>query len=98
MIRESRVVWGRGVEAKNISSIDSCPLDRVPSCARVEVLAVTGDPAADRRLAQLGLLVGAQMHVLKSAPMGGPVLLEVRGSTVAVGRGIACRVSVRVVG
>jgi Fe2+ transport system protein FeoA len=97
-MREERVVWGRYMEARKASSADSYPLDRVPSCTRVEVLAVTGDLAANRRLAQLGLLVGAQMQVLKSAPMGGPVLLEVRGSTVAVGRGLARSVTVRVLG
>ena len=81
---------------KQASATDTYPLDRVPSCARAEVLAVTNDRDANRRLAQLGILVGAKLHVLRSAPMGGPVLLEVQGSTVALGRGLARGVSVRV--
>lgn len=78
------------------SATGSCSVDRVPSGARAEVLAVTNERDTNRRLAQLGILVGAKLRVLRSAPMGGPVLLEVQGSTVALGRGLARRVAVRV--
>lgn len=75
---------------------NSYPLDRVPGSAHVEVLAVTSDRGVNRRLAQLGIVVGAALRVLRSAPMGGAILVEVQGSTVALGRGLARRVSVRV--
>jgi ferrous iron transport protein A len=70
-------------------------LDRVPECHWAEVVEVDGGQGANRRLAQLGILVGATVHVLRAAPLGGPVLVEVQGSTVAVGRGLARKVSVR---
>lgn len=75
---------------------DTYPLDRVRSCARAEVLAVTINHGVNRRLAELGILVGAKLRVLRSAPMGGPILIEVQGSTVALGRALAREVSVRV--
>ena len=74
---------------------DVCQLDRVPECRWAEVVEVEGGHGANRRLAQLGILVGAAVHVLRAAPLGGPVLVEVQGSTVAVGRGLARKVSVR---
>jgi ferrous iron transport protein A len=72
-----------------------CPLDRVPECRWAEVVEVDGGHGANRRLAHLGILVGAKVHVLRAAPLGGPVLVEVNGGTVAVGRGLARKVSVR---
>jgi len=73
----------------------ACPLDRVPECHWAEVIEVSGDHGANRRLAHLGILVGATVHVLRAAPLGGPVLVEVQGTTVAVGRSLARKVSVR---
>ncbi len=72
-----------------------CPLDRVPECRWAEVIEVSGDHGANRRLAHLGIQVGATVHVLRAAPLGGPILVEVRGGKVAVGRGLARKVSVR---
>lgn len=74
---------------------DLCPLDRVPECRWAEVIEVDGGHGANRRLAHLGIQIGANVHVLRSAPLGGPVLLEVEGGTVAVGRGLARKVYVR---
>lgn len=74
---------------------DLCPLDRVPECHWAEVVEVGGDHGANRRLAHLGIQVGAKVHVVRAAPLGGPVLVEVHGGTVAVGRGLARKVSVR---
>ena len=72
-------------------------LDRVPECRWAEVVEVSGDHGATRRLAHLGIHVGARVHVLRLAPLGGPILVEVSGSTVAVGRGLARKVSVRMI-
>lgn len=81
---------------RKASATETYPLDRVPGAKPVEVLAVSGGQDANRRLAQLGILAGAKLRVLRSAPMGGPILVEVEGSTVALGRGLARKVSVRI--
>ena len=78
------------------SARTACTLDRVPAKERAEVLNVAGEDGIGRRLAQLGIMVGAVLHVQRTAPWGGPILLDVQGGTVAVGRGLARRVSVRV--
>lgn len=76
---------------------DPCPLDRVPQSTHAEVVKVDGEHGARRHLEQLGIRAGAILHVRRTAPLGGPILVEVRGSTVAIGRGLARRVLVRMV-
>ena len=49
-----------------------------------------------RRLEDMGLTPGVEVKVVKSAPFRGPLELEVRGSKLAIGRGMAERVLVRV--
>jgi Fe2+ transport system protein FeoA len=52
--------------------------------------------AFQKRLEDMGLTPGAKVTVVKSAPFHGPIELQVRGSRLAVGRGMAERILVRV--
>jgi Fe2+ transport system protein FeoA len=47
-----------------------------------------------RRLNDLGLTPGTEVTVIKSAPFNGPLEICVRGSRLAIGRGIASRILV----
>lgn len=49
-----------------------------------------------KRLEDMGLTPGAKVTVVKSAPFHGPIELRLRGSRLAIGRGMAQRVIVRV--
>jgi Fe2+ transport system protein FeoA len=49
-----------------------------------------------KRLEDLGLTPGTEVKVVRSAPFNGPVELQVRGSRLALGRGMAERVFVSV--
>lgn len=71
-------------------------LDRAPRARRVEVVEVVGGRRATHQLTQLAIRVGETLRVRRTAPLGGPLLVETRGSTVAVGRGLARKVRVRV--
>jgi Fe2+ transport system protein FeoA len=42
----------------------------------------------------MGLCPGREVKVIRYAPMGGPILVDVEGRSVALGRGIASRVKV----
>ena len=44
----------------------------------------------------MGLTPGTRINVLRVAPLGGPVILSVRSSKLAVGKGIAKKVFVEV--
>lgn len=49
-----------------------------------------------KRLEDMGLTPGAKVTVVRSAPFHGPIELHVRGSRLAIGRGMAERILVRV--
>ena len=48
----------------------------------------------DARLLQVGLYPGDRMRVLRLAPLGGPLLVDVGGREMALGRGVARRILV----
>ncbi|MDH5448497.1 MAG: ferrous iron transport protein A [Candidatus Bathyarchaeota archaeon] len=49
-----------------------------------------------KRLEDMGLTPGTKVTVVKSAPFHGPIELQVRGSRLAIGRGMAERILVSV--
>jgi len=49
-----------------------------------------------KRLSDLGLTPGTKVTVVKSAPFNGPLEVYVRGSRLAIGRGMASRILVDV--
>jgi Fe2+ transport system protein FeoA len=74
---------------------DTLSLDQAPELVWVEVLAVDGGRSNVRRLAQLHVRTGGRLRVLRTAPLGGPVLVEIRDSAIALGRALARQVTVR---
>ena len=71
-------------------------LDLVPPEKRVQVVAVEGGRDIAGLLAQLHVRVGAALRVVRSAPLGGPLLVECGGGTVIISRRLAERVRVQV--
>ncbi len=57
---------------------------------------IGGGRATSQRLADLGLTPRTEITVVKSALFHGPLMVSVRGTTLAIGRGIAAKVFVRV--
>ncbi len=57
---------------------------------------IGGGRGASQRLADLGLTPRTEIKVVKSALFRGPLMVSVRGTTLAIGRGIAAKVFVRV--
>jgi ferrous iron transport protein A len=51
----------------------------------------------DRRLAQLGFLPGNKVRIIRSAPFHGPLLLDVEGREIVLGRRVASRIMVEYV-
>jgi ferrous iron transport protein A len=60
----------------------------------VRVKNLTGGEGLEHKLRQLGLLPGDYARVLRYAPLGGPILIDVGGRSIALGRGIASKVEV----
>ena len=65
-----------------------------PKNTPVRIINYTGGKGVDLKLRQLGLSPGREVKVLRYAPLGGPVMVDVEGRSVALGRGIAARIQV----
>ena len=63
---------------------------------QVKIASIEGEPRYMTRLNQSGLYPGDLARVVRFAPFKGPVLLEVRGMQIALGRNIAERILVEV--
>ncbi len=72
------------------------PLASVPEGSRVVVVSVAGGVGARRRLLEMGFAPGSEVEVI--ANRRGPVVVRVRGVTVALGRGMAAKILVRPAG
>jgi ferrous iron transport protein A len=60
----------------------------------VRISGIDGGHEVRARLATMGLLPGVTLAVLNRAPLGGPLLVEIAGSRIALGRGVARQVLV----
>ncbi|MEM2866105.1 MAG: metal-dependent transcriptional regulator [Candidatus Hadarchaeales archaeon] len=76
----------------------SLPLTGLLEGQRGVVSFLSGGTSACRRLADMGLTPGTEVEVLKSALFRGPLMVRVRDTTLAVGRGLASRVFVKPLG
>lgn len=60
----------------------------------VRVVRLEGGTGLMDRLTQHGLFPGDYVQVLRRAPWGGPLLVEVHGREIALGRGVANKIVV----
>jgi ferrous iron transport protein A len=73
------------------------PLVQAGDGERVAIVAVDGGAGAQRKLAHLGLAPGKTIEIVTRQP-GGPLLVAVGETRVAVGFGLALKVRVAAVG
>jgi len=69
------------------------PLAMLPENEEAKVVEVRGGRGLVRRLSELGFTPGTRVKVLFSNSPG-PVLIDVRGSRIALGRGLLMRIIV----
>ena len=69
-------------------------LAHLPAGAHARVLAVTGTGAVARRLMEMGIVPGARIRMIKSAPLGDPLEVRVRGYHLAVRKAEAQTITV----
>jgi Fe2+ transport system protein FeoA len=69
-----------GFSACNHSgSIESCSLNQLGVGCKGCVIAVGGEPEIRRRLLEMGFCNGAQVEVIRRAPLGDPIEFRLRG-------------------
>ncbi|MCD6356639.1 MAG: ferrous iron transport protein A [Anaerolineaceae bacterium] len=67
---------------------------RVKNGKWVRVVNFRGGRGMQRRLMQLGFLPGNKIRIIRTAPFRGPLLLEIEGREIVLGRGVASHVMV----
>jgi ferrous iron transport protein A len=73
-------------------------LDTVGVKKQVRVIMIDGGHRVRAHLNTLGIHVGDWLTVVERAPFRGPVLVEINGTRLALGRGIAAKVQVEIDG
>lgn len=71
------------------------PLTHIPVGKLVRLVKIKGGREITHRLVEMGLTPGVEFKILQDA--GGPLLLAIRDSRIALGRGMAFRVLVQMV-
>ncbi len=71
------------------------PLTHIPVGKLVRLVEIKGGREITHRLVEMGLTPGVEFKILQDA--GGPLLLAIRDSRIALGRGMAFRVLVQMV-
>jgi ferrous iron transport protein A len=74
--------------------VNRLTLLQVPVGTRVRIQAFADNKGLDRKLRQYGLFAGDEARLLRLAPLGGPLLIEINGREIALGRGVAAAVLV----
>jgi Fe2+ transport system protein FeoA len=73
----------------------SLPLSMITQGERVRLLKINAGEVLSNRLTALGLTPGVELTIVQDA--GGPLLLSVRDSRLALGRGMANKIMVEFV-
>jgi len=72
---------------------EKIPLAMLREDCEAVIVEINGGMGLTRRLAEMGFTNGTRVKVLHSSPPG-PILIMVRGSRIALGRGLAMKIFV----
>jgi ferrous iron transport protein A len=67
-------------------------LDQVTENRKAQVIDIQGGQRIRQRLSQMGIHPGDIITILRYGALRGPILIEIHGSQVALGRGIASKI------
>lgn len=69
-------------------------LAKIKEGEEVEVVLIKAGSKATKRLADLGLTSGTKIKIIRKA-ISGPIEIKIRGSRLALGRGLANKIAVK---
>lgn len=75
--------------------LKSISLTDIKKGQRGTIVSILGGQMAVKRLSDLGLTPGTEIKVLRKIQLYGPVEIEVRGSNIALGRGLALKIQIK---
>jgi DtxR family Mn-dependent transcriptional regulator len=82
------------VDSRKKKDKDLITLKDLPNGRRGIIAFIRGNRKVVKRLADMGLTPDTEIEAIKSAPLGGPVKIAVRGSELVIGRDIAVKIFV----
>jgi ferrous iron transport protein A len=90
---ERSFCWDEPNNFRAIRSIEATPIILAAEDEMVRVVALTGGRQFKNRLNSMGLLPGEPIRIIRNSGSG-PLVLEVKGSRLAVGRGEGAKILV----
>ncbi len=75
----------------------SIELTRAPFNQPLEIKSLSGGFSWEKKFESLGIRRGRKLRKIACQPFGGPVVIEVDGSKISLGRGIASKIEVEVI-
>jgi len=69
-------------------------LDNLKKGEELKVLEIQGGIGVRQHLNKLGIHVGDTIKIIQFAPFQGPLVIEIHGTEVALGRGVASKIEV----
>ena len=73
----------------------SIELSKAPCNHTLEVMTIS-DASWEKRFESMGIRKGKHIRKIASQPFGGPVVIEINGSKISLGRTIAAKIEVEV--
>ncbi len=73
---------------------EGAPLAVLDKGDKARIIKIDAGAKESQRLADMGLTKGTEITFMKSAPLKGAVEIRVRGTTLAIGRGVAAKIFV----
>ena len=92
------IIKGTEMKLAGTSEGSSLSLDALPAGVRARVVSVGGSGAVARRLMEMGVVPGAPVCFIKSAPLGDPIEIRVRNYHLALRRTEAQTIAVVISG
>jgi Fe2+ transport system protein FeoA len=81
--------------ALNLSDFHGKSLDNLTKNQTGIVDHINAGSKATQRLTGLGITPGTEITMISSAPFGGPIQITLRGTKLAIGRGLARKINLR---
>ena len=85
------------MNARRPLEVGTIELTKAPCNQPLEIKKVLGDFGWDKKFESFGIRKGRRMRKIACQPFGGPVVIEVDGSKISLGRGLAAKIEVEVV-
>lgn len=77
--------------------IELIELSKAPCNSLLEIKSLRGAHGWQNRLESVGIVKGRKVRKIVCQPFGGPVVIDIDGSRISLGRGIAANIDVEVV-